>query len=375
MKILSLGTEVSALNGGLPEYLRYFANVFGQTNEIVFLSISLHDIGQDYQINTFSPNVKEIVVNVPDFFQPSMGGDVFKYPIMCKAFELAIQAMQPDIIICHDWFWAPVLMSFPIQVPVIFMVHFFYTFFNRRLGFSNPIQELSERHLCFDLSWRVVANSEATMNDILSVYPEIEPKVLAAPLGVDLQAYQPVPNLQSKVITYIGRLQGEKGIDPFLRNVKANLPALKANGYELWVAGKGSYLEMVVDMSMAGDIKYLGVIGDEQKHQVLSQAKYQVFPSIYEPWGLSLNEALASGKICIASPAGGHVEQIKDGSNGFLVPDNQFIEKIFEIEKNPKLQQKVVEKASSSAFDIRNHFALLGRIMDECVRSYQPTSE
>lgn len=211
------------------------------------------------------------------------------------------------------------------------------------------------------------------MDDIVSIYHEIAPKVLAAPLGVDKSKYIPTPNLESKVITYIGRLQGEKGIDTFLNNVKANLPWLKKNGWEVWVAGKGTYLETVVDMWMAGDIKYLGVIDDAKKQEVLAATKYQVFPSMYEPWGLALNEALAEGKLCLVSDAGGHMEQVKDNKNGFVVNDGKYIEKIMQIEKLPKLQAKVSSVAPETAGDIREHFVLLGRILHDCIGSYKPS--
>lgn len=53
---------------------------------------------------------------------------------------------------------------------------------------------------------------------------------------------------------------------------------------------------------------------------ILSGARAVLFPSIYEPWGLSLQEALSMGKLCIANFShSGHEEQIENGVNGFLV--------------------------------------------------------
>lgn len=52
----------------------------------------------------------------------------------------------------------------------------------------------------------------------------------------------------------------------------------------------------------------------------LLSSRLVIFPSIYEPWGLALQEALALGCICLANKNNsGHEEQIEDGVNGFLV--------------------------------------------------------
>lgn len=51
----------------------------------------------------------------------------------------------------------------------------------------------------------------------------------------------------------------------------------------------------------------------------MSRARACLFPSLYEPWGLALTEAMAHGKLVIANRnLSGHEEQIDDGVNGFL---------------------------------------------------------
>jgi glycosyltransferase involved in cell wall biosynthesis len=51
----------------------------------------------------------------------------------------------------------------------------------------------------------------------------------------------------------------------------------------------------------------------------LSSAQNVIFPSLYEPWGLSLQESLALGKFCIAHKHSGHSEQIIHKENGWLI--------------------------------------------------------
>jgi len=81
-----------------------------------------------------------------------------------------------------------------------------------------------------------------------------------------------------------------------------------------------------------------------------------VFPSLYESYGLSLNEGLATAKICVASGVGGHNEQIKNNKNGILVKDGRYIKAILDTEQNPKLQGKIMKFGTMTAIDIQELF-------------------
>lgn len=66
----------------------------------------------------------------------------------------------------------------------------------------------------------------------------------------------------------------------------------------------------------------------------LQNAQFVLFPSLYEPYGLALHEALAMGCICIAHKNNsGHEEQICHGDNGFLLDmsDEKVVENVKKI--------------------------------------------
>lgn len=84
----------------------------------------------------------------------------------------------------------------------------------------------------------------------------------------------------------------------------------------------------------------------------LLQSKIVIFPAIYEPWGLALQEALSLGCICVAHKNhSGHEEQIEDGINGFLVDMNSpgWITKIDEILSLNDAEKKRISEAAKAS--------------------------
>jgi len=77
-----------------------------------------------------------------------------------------------------------------------------------------------------------------------------------------------------------------------------------------------------------------------------------IFPALGEPWGLSLLEAMASGKPVIAAKDGGPQEIISSERDGFLVDPldpNSYAEKILHLLTDHSLSQSIGEKAAMKA--------------------------
>lgn len=77
-----------------------------------------------------------------------------------------------------------------------------------------------------------------------------------------------------------------------------------------------------------------------------------IFPALGEPWGLSLLEAMASGKPVVAANDGGPQEIISSERDGFLVDPldpNSYAEKILHLLTDHSLSQSIGEKAVMKA--------------------------
>jgi glycosyltransferase involved in cell wall biosynthesis len=105
------------------------------------------------------------------------------------------------------------------------------------------------------------------------------------------------------------------------------LPAVREKYPEAYLVSVGatsdkrwlSRLEAEADsLGIARYVRFLGVRRDIP--DLLRCCDLFVFPSLYEGLGISLVEAMASGRACVASRVGPIPEVIRHGVNGWLVP-------------------------------------------------------
>jgi glycosyltransferase involved in cell wall biosynthesis len=120
---------------------------------------------------------------------------------------------------------------------------------------------------------------------------------------------------------YSGRLITVKRVDVLVRafvEVAERLP-----GWDLVIAGQGpeeAALKAMVPSSLAGRIRFLGFMQFGRLRMAYHAFDALVHPSEHEPWGLIINEALASGMPIIATNVtGAAIDLVRDRVNGLLV--------------------------------------------------------
>lgn len=126
--------------------------------------------------------------------------------------------------------------------------------------------------------------------------------------------------LGNKVV-YIGRVHTEKGIKIFLRAL-AHL-----REYEAAIAGNGpedKWVETMIKQRSLTNVRRIKWVHGESKRKLLEEARVVVVPSLfYENCSITILEALAGGRLVIASDRGGNNELIINDHTGFLVrPDD-----------------------------------------------------
>jgi UDP-glucose:(heptosyl)LPS alpha-1,3-glucosyltransferase len=200
--------------------------------------------------------------------------------------------------------------------------------------FLNPLHLLLLALERFSL-WRaekVLAVSNAVKNDILRHYKIPDEKIEVVYNGVDTgkfnvvraSAYR-VPlrrkhglRADDKVILFPAHEFERKGLRWLLEAVNI----MHDRKLFVLIAGDddpAKYGPLIGRYSLQGNVIFAGRVTDIENY--FAAADLIVLPSIYEPFGLVILEAMASGVPVMASRLAGASELITDRSNGLLIDD------------------------------------------------------
>jgi glycogen synthase len=191
----------------------------------------------------------------------------------------------------------------------------------------------------------VIAVSEETKRDILSLFNVPEELISVIHNGIDLEEYHSTedPEMLRSLgvdpdrpyVLFVGRITRQKGIIHLVRAIRHLNPGFQV----VLCAGAPDTPEIAAEMQQAiasarehhGDIVWIDKMVTRPEAIVLySGASVFVCPSIYEPFGIINLEAMACGTPVVASAVGGIKEVVVDGETGFLVPLEQMKESPFE---------------------------------------------
>lgn len=304
--------------------------------------------------------------------------------------EAAVNEFRPDIILLDAMafpFFIDVDKTFVADTHYLMAVnnslkrvhasdHLFRTILSNEqdLLFRQTLlqKQMNEKKL-FNRASAIICNSCGTMFDLKAYYPkETSSKpveIIQVKDVIDVPDFL-LPSEKERKFAYSGRFNSLKGVDHLIRIAQSIPLQVQAYGVKKEVISElaSGYLELA-------NLKLIPWIDDPVLlQQELNLSRFHLFPSYYEPWGLSLTKSLSSGAICIANERGsGHREQIKDGENGFLLDFDAsgFMDRLKSIidMDNTHLdliasRNALVNKASSPLY-VSSILSLLKKVADE----------
>ena len=111
---------------------------------------------------------------------------------------------------------------------------------------------------------------------------------------------------------FVGKLVQYKGIETLLKAWH-----LLDEAIPLKVVGQGP-LEILLKSNLPNNVEYLGPLPRDKVINLMQNATFLIFPSEwYEPFGMVVAEAFATGLPVIASRIGGITEIVKEGYSGW----------------------------------------------------------
>ena len=248
-----------------------------------------------------------------------------------KLFRKVIETLKPDQVICFNG-------GYPAGYSCLDMILEAATQgIKMHLSIVSMPTRIKWREIILysgikDVVDSVIVNSKRIKEDLILKRKFREGKIKVIYNSVSRKRAQGNPDkfLQSmgmskdknvSIIGYTGRIETKKGV---FYLVKAF--AMIAGGrkdIKLLLVGSGADVEAlrkyILDLSMQEQILLAGFY-DGDIDDVLAALDVYVFPSLWEGLPYSILEAMAAGKIIIATNVGGIPEAITDHEEGLLVP-------------------------------------------------------
>jgi len=172
---------------------------------------------------------------------------------------------------------------------------------------------------------RIVALTEREA-DWLSGLDVPRERIRVIPNGIDLEEFKDLPRrpigAETPVVLFVGRLYArQKGLEPLIEAF-ALLPRARNARIRLvgedW-GGRGPLLARARELGGADRVVATGPLPRADLLREFASADLLVLPSLFEPFGIVLLEAMASGLPIVATRAGGIPEVVLDRKTALLV--------------------------------------------------------
>lgn len=248
-----------------------------------------------------------------------------------------LEHYQPDIVISYGYVWMPMMLA--CLWGMIRRVPFLIRNDANALGDHSILHKIRRRSIGFFL--KVLGAGALAVGRSNTKYWKTEMgfpahRIYWAPYAINNAFYEKkVSELKrdkeelkvkygcqsKKVILFVGRLAPEKNVRKLLEAYRAL--SVKNHDVHLILAGDGPEKEFLTGYAEDNGLDYTltGFIQLEQLIELYALSDVFVLPSLHEPWGLVVNEAMASGLPAVVSDrVGAGIDLVRDRENGRVFP-------------------------------------------------------
>ena len=213
----------------------------------------------------------------------------------------------------------------------------------------------------------ILTISEFSKSEIIDVLGVPEEKIFVGPCGVDTKFYTPGEGFETGInkkfnleryILYVGTLEPRKNIRTLVEafsKISDKYPDVKL----VLAGGLGWQPEATLKASEESKAKdriiRTGYISNEEKRDLLRNAQFFVFPSIYEGFGMPVTEAMACGTDAVVSESSSLIE-ISAGLVPLIDPKNadlwaESMEEKLNFKADDRKRQQLIDHARSYTWD------------------------
>jgi len=277
--------------------------------------------------------------------------------MLCKKVGRILDALKPDVLHAHFLYPCGLVVQEAIKrnIPIVITIHGVDWYESIKIpSLKNRIDRIME------YSEKVICVGPRLEGDVKKIYPEASEKIQTLLHGIDFNFFKPPAKRTSQRekinVLCVARFVHKKGLHLLVDAVsKSN--KLRSDCSFTIVGDKTDkeYFNRIIkqiDVELIDNIFIKEPVGKEELLTLYHQSDFYVQPSLDEPFGLSLLEAIACGLPAVALSSGGP-DVIINEKNGILVmsPDNlrNALEKMSV--KWESYQQKQLHESVKSRFE------------------------
>jgi glycosyltransferase involved in cell wall biosynthesis len=354
MKILQLSLSLG--NGGAEKFVVELCNELSKENEVILCTYRSNEVWMIPPTKIVT-NVRNITLNISSKRSPSN---------WIKAFWL-IRKEQPDVVHVHTSLVAFYMMMFPILFPDIKFVHTIHS------SYTPAYSKLFTFFSFFSFAGRKWINV-CISKSILSVFQNNHSNLIFKQIDNGISELQITNNLGNirewifnlinndpiKIFIAIGNYSDVKRFDLLVEVM--NYFYNKNENIHLLLIGEDKSTKKL-NLSKINKIKNenVHILGSKENiYDYLMISDALILSSSEEGMPLVILEAMSLGKPIISTPAGGVVDLVKNGYNGFISKDlskEALIESVQEFLRSPK---EILDQISSNNLQsFKNKYSII----------------
>jgi glycosyltransferase involved in cell wall biosynthesis len=308
-------------------FISYVSNQHsGVGNRVYYLSRELAKKGHEVHVITkqgeyVSNEVNAYYVQIPKYFfkippVPLPQVSIFNL-LAYKKFEEIKHKIKPDLIDVQHVHVSPIVHMIKERDNLAITCHGteigLFNLGRSYLSFVNLINAEYEKN-AFKKSKTVIAVSDYVKKEIMNYYDLQSNKIITIHNGIDLKEFNDVKRIGlkdklgvSNIILFMGGYSKRKGIHILLKA----LAEIKEKDWVLIIVGSGDLkskkeiIDLINSLNIKNKIINFSNIPRELLKSILFEADIFVHPALYEPFGIAVLEAMATGKAMIATRRGG----------------------------------------------------------------------
>lgn len=276
-----------------------------------------------------------------------------------------------DFVHAHDWLvaHAGITLKKAFDVPLIGTIH--ATEWGRWSGIHNDLQNYihsMEWLLNYEVKGTIVC-SYYMKNEVENIFGVPSSKVFVLPNGVEADKYnvdfdqwnfrRKYAYDNEKLVMSVGRMVPEKGFQVLCDSAVKVLQ--NYGNVRFVIAGKGGMLEELRNrarrLGVSDRVSFAGFVSDEDLIKLQIVSDVAVFPSIYEPFGITAIEGMAAGTPIVVSDTGGLGEIVDHGYTGiktYAGNSDSLAWGILELLYNPDYARQIRQNAYNKVLNVYN---------------------